>query len=64
MKLELVKLKLVEDMIGSSFRSVKLAEVRWGNKSQNWRLASETKKPVWPGPRLDTDAFKDDVYPF
>jgi len=34
MKLELVKLKLVEDMIGSSFRSVKLAEVRWGNKSQ------------------------------
>jgi hypothetical protein len=31
-KLELVKLKLVEDRAGSSFRSVKLAEARWGNK--------------------------------
>lgn len=34
MKLEPVKLKSVEDMIGLSFRSVKLAEVRWGNKSR------------------------------
>ena len=33
MKLELVRLKLVKDMTGSSFRSVKLAEVRQGNRS-------------------------------